>query len=276
MEDISRYGYRKGKNIYNDLKGSELENHWLLERSLGYLLTGTIYPYVRNISSKKKLEKLRKIIKDLCEIPCVNMRKRIAEILFIYMKKKGFSENSLKTVESVMENMGFKIKKYFLDLCNLKWFYLATEFQESQKKKEDLNVILNYYRQELNGLYEWSPFGEIEKDYYEYHKLTKLVELAKEENNTLFLDRLFALSDNDKEMLPWAGERKLQTEEEINTLREEANVKLRDIDKPEIIKVSESLKVKPKVYAQLHQYVVGYSLKNIKKDGLNIFSPPKV
>lgn len=68
-DDLSKYCYFKTEKIFEKLKNESIENLWILEMSLGIVLTNTIYMYLKEVKTLDELQEYKNIIRKLCQIP---------------------------------------------------------------------------------------------------------------------------------------------------------------------------------------------------------------
>lgn len=271
-KDISRYGYKKGKKIYGLLDAShsgsseedkeavadeevvadKLENFWLMEQTLGYGLMGEIYPYIKTIRKREELNRLDSILEYLCKVPYINMRKKVARIIFYYLRQEKFSEICIKHIENVMGDIVPKIKKCFWDLCILEWWYIVRDYRKGVDKQEEIEQFLVSTENEWNNQ---DIFWEISMDDNREQGLSDASYFSENRTEVEFLHAMMITGIRDEKQLK--DKKKL-------------------LKAPEIIKKPEYKDLKPNVlYAEEHQKIVKYLLKNIKEDGLNFFSQRK-
>lgn len=253
-KDISRYGYGKGKKLYEKLINTPTENLYLYEKNFGYLLTGVIYPMIKNVNTIDDLEKVKKIIEYLCMMPC-NIRKEVAEKIFEKLeinyldqtkgKKRKFFCN-VEKIEAFIKEVQPLIKKYYEDLCYLEYWDVINE---CGKREEAIFEYLKYYEENVNKCHKEYTMGyEIEQDYYNRFGLLKEYKMLEWSNETQFLFKLlngeggmaldFLMKYHD---IKDPGER-------VDRIKEEIRDYVKENEKSEIIKCSDKLNLtNPKV-----------------------------
>lgn len=268
--DISRYGFIKSKKIFRKLKETEIENILFYEISTGYKLTNKIYPYLREMEYKEKIDELEGIFHYLCKIPCIKLGTMVSDFLLFYLYNKKFEENSIQDVYNFLENIVCKIEEYFLDLCRLMWCSWLSSC-DSFLLKDTKDIIVNW-REDIerwwNGYFSPDETNMINDDHLDEYELTELAQIAI----TNECEVLACLADSkNKKVKPYKekfvkeqSKRKI-TSEFIQDLQKEM---LKEIDVPQRIEISKKQQAKlsySKRYAIIHRVIIKYKLEMLRQ-----------
>lgn len=150
--DITRYGYKKSMEIYNSLKDSKVENLLMLEIGLGFMLTNSIFGYVKDLKDTVDLEKLKPIIKRVSEMPCIRIRKKIAVFLFEYLRYFEFRDDKIDEVLEIITKEAEKIAECYKSLLKLKWCYWV---RANRRKLECSDERKRYLKAKQKKLRIW-------------------------------------------------------------------------------------------------------------------------
>jgi len=122
-KDITRYGFQKMKKIYNTLMKANIENVLLMDISLGISLTGCIYGYMQKEGIVETIDRVEKIINQMTKIPCIYVRKKVANMFLDILARYEFSYEKVNEIESILKNIVPIISRCY-------WVALYTEWNK--------------------------------------------------------------------------------------------------------------------------------------------------
>lgn len=165
-EDYQRYGFGKTyelleklKYVPEDEKFVPVENRVLAEYTLGIGYINTIYPYVKEIYEREKLEQLLEIIKISIETLPFSIRDKISLVLWEYLFKGDMGKTYIQNAIRILLEIRDSVSYLYLDTLKLCWYeymlYAEKSDWESIGRIAHQEYELYSYNKENEAYLDW-------------------------------------------------------------------------------------------------------------------------
>lgn len=187
-DNITRYGFKKAKDILDELKETNIENRIFFDMTMGVSLTGTIYQHIKTVTEIQDFEVFNKIIKTLGSLECLCLRNIIATSIFERIQRFAFSDEYIKKCSLVLEKLSPAMNEYYNDILYLIWWNIVHEKSFSSEKylqseRETIEFIWESYYS-IDVLYEeWLKQQSIYRFKYNDHQDTTAFDMIRNIEN---------------------------------------------------------------------------------------------
>lgn len=162
-KSLKKYAFPKTYKIYNGLRNATIENFLLLENTQGVGYTNQIFHYTKNITDKKELDKLKKIILSGLEIHPIFFRKEVVEKMWNYLVRFNYSKTCIEYVLDIMEEISYAIEIIYKDLLKFYWNVCYLAFKKDDK--DDILYSMQLYLKDC-----WKEYYKDDEVYVDWIK----------------------------------------------------------------------------------------------------------
>ncbi len=169
-ESLKQYAYPKSHDLYRELADSSVENLLLLEKTLGIGYVNHLFHYLKDISSKDRLEGMKKIIESVTEMPMF-IRKGITDVIWTYLLQFEYSDASIECIERSVGSISYmidvvykKMWQFVWQICEcgvLPWGAMKGTLIELWKGYFNETEVYDYFLESKN-LYGWRDVENVE------------------------------------------------------------------------------------------------------------------
>lgn len=252
-DSLRQYAFPKTHEIYQTLVDSPIENLLLLEKTQGIGYTNQLFHYMKDITRKEELEKVRELIRLSVKIPMF-IRKNIVDIIWSYLYKFHYNEISIQYILDVIYSIIHTIDKIYQKIWKFSWKTVRSgEFPECALKgtlalwwREYFNEAEVYeYFVDSKGLYGWKDIEKYDECFIKCEGNGKVL-LSRGRKGNALANMVINSAENDSKL----GEKRL--EEAFKILKKQEQKVWDDVDPKE-----KTIKLKPMdVYAMVHVDIV--------------------
>lgn len=115
-----RMDFENRKREIQFMSTEGIENYFLEDMMFGLSFTTILYHYMKNFNLSQ-LEQMEKIVDLLAKLKCFLLRNRITDMVFFYLVRNSFEDQSIMNISNYLDAYVEKVNKVYTDLLCIEW-----------------------------------------------------------------------------------------------------------------------------------------------------------